>query len=77
MKAFSPTGKEIVGTLETLSGVAYADNYKRDEFGVLDFEYIGDTKVYWDEQKTVERKGERIFIDEEGEEWTEKEIVLR
>lgn len=73
MKA--PNGKKIVGTLETMSGVACFDEAKIQGDEIV-FEYNGDTRVDWNEQKTVRDKaGHRIFVDEAGFRWSEDEII--
>jgi hypothetical protein len=62
----SPNGAYIKGTLETLSGVALINGI--DESG--EPEHCGETEIYWDEQKTVERDGKPVYVDTEGSEWT-------
>ena len=71
------TGSRIRGTLETLSGVALAERWGRTKDGLLSFEWAGETDVWWDEQKTVRIDGERVFVDEDGEEVLEHEVELR
>ena len=63
----SPNGVQIVGTLETLTGRANAV-----EFDPVTGEpsYEGGTTIFWDDQKTVERDGKTIYLDEDGDEWT-------
>lgn len=61
----APNGLPIIGTLETMCGVALIDEI--DETGEPVFS--GETKIWWDEQKTVERDGKLVFVDEEGGEW--------
>ena len=75
-QAFSPTGGEIIGTLEHMHGVALASDYTRAGDGKISFEYDGGTDVNWDGQETVDRDGNRVFVDESGDEWTEDEIRL-
>jgi len=82
MIAVGPNGKEISGTLETLRGRAgvifHAEPISGEEQeGHLCFSWDGGTDVFWDEQKTVtNEKGQRIFLDEEGNQWTEDDITL-
>lgn len=78
MKAFAPNGLEIRGTLETVSGVAKISFFNsKDAEGKIDFEYGGETDIWWDEQKTIERDGQRIFVDTEGNEWPENLLILK
>jgi hypothetical protein len=76
MKAFAPNGKEIRGTLETVCGVAEGQEFTRAADGSIEFVYSGSTDIWWDEQKTVTRQGQRVFIDEDGAEWPESKIVI-
>jgi len=73
----SPTGTHIIGTLERLTGYAVieSETVRNTDTG-FEFEYEGTTEVYWDEQKTVERDGERIFVDRNGDEFREGELRL-
>jgi len=71
----APNGCEIKGTLETLSGVALIFELSRAADGTVNFEYEGETKIWWDEQKTVRRHGNAVFVDTEGNEWTEDRLV--
>lgn len=68
MKA--PDGTPIVATLETIPGeapLAWGEGF--------DFEFRGGTEVYWDDQKTVRRAGQDVYLDEEGNEWLESQLV--
>lgn len=76
--ARAPNGKLIVGTLEKLAGRAntVAGSFERDENGKLTFEYEGYTEIFWEEQKTVHEHGAPVFLDEDGFQWEETEILL-
>jgi hypothetical protein len=77
MRALSPTGAEITGTLEVVKGTCGVMAWSRDADGSLSFDYDGTgTEVDWDSQKTVTREGKRVFVDENGQEWTEDQIEL-
>lgn len=71
----SPNGKRIIGTLETLTGVAKIQDVKR-KAGRIEYTYSGETNIDWDGQKTVTRGDMRVFVDVDGDEWTENQIVL-
>ena len=77
--AYAPTGSLILGTLEQLTGRAEIETgsyyYRAD--GTIDFEYNGGTKLFYDDQTTILRNGKRLFLDENGEEWTEDQLVLK
>ena len=68
----SPTGKPAIGTLERLTAVAlFATPGVPPESGG---EYLGETKIRdadWNSQKTVTAAGSPIYVDEDGETWSE------
>lgn len=72
----SPEGTLITATLETLEGVCELTNPTRKPDGTFDFDYLGGTDIDWNAQKTAVRDGQRIFLDEDGEEWLERELQL-
>lgn len=79
MKAFAPNGLKIVGTLEHIPATSpiTLDSFSREEDGKIAFSHVGGTEIYWNEQKTLTRNGLTVFVDEDGEEWTEDQLVLR
>lgn len=78
-KLFAPDGTPIVSTYEKVFGTcSFAqDSVIQNADGTFDFDYEGGTDVDWDSQVTVTRKGQRIFVDEGGDEWPENVLVLR
>jgi hypothetical protein len=84
MRAYSPTGSLIVGTLERIPGVAdiHTDSFARTDQGVVTFEFGGETDVDWDGQETICRPGKDgksyvVYVDAVGDEWTEDQITLK
>lgn len=73
----SPSGRLIVGTSEKVPGMAPFKNvYAVPEDGSpFTIEYDEPTKLYWEGAETVTRDGERLYIDEDGKEWMESELV--
>ncbi|RWH50257.1 hypothetical protein [Mesorhizobium sp.] len=67
MKA--PDGSPIVATLETIPGSC---GIVFDEDG--SWNYNG-TELDWDGQQTVLRAGQTVFVDENGKEWLESQLV--
>ena len=65
-------------TRERLSGRAniVEGSFTRNENGTLTFEYEGYTQVFWEEQRTVDWNGRPIFLDEEGFQWEETQLLL-
>ena len=79
MRAVSPDGSEIVGTLEIVPGTAniLPHSFTKDAKGELEFEYSGQTDIEWDSQTTQnDEKGERLFVDENGGTWPESQLTL-
>ncbi len=79
MKAFSPNGTQIIGTLEHLSGRAeiVADTFTVNPDGTVDFDWEGSTEIFYDDQGTVTQNDQRIFLDENGDEWPENVLVVK
>lgn len=72
------TGKKIVATHDRLYGQAeiVEDTFVFKEGRIVDFENEGTTHVDWNGQQTVRNgAGERIFVDEDGNEVAESDIV--
>ncbi len=82
MKAIAPNNLEITGTLEVVRGrglITFCgpDEEGEETEGHLSFCFDGETEMFWDEQKTARtEEGLCLFLDEEGGEWTEKDISL-
>lgn len=79
MKVFhTPQGIPVKGILQKIAGVQHATHV--DEEGAPDY---GDTTVWWEEavdafeKNPVTRKEERVWVDEDGMEWFESELVLK
>lgn len=82
MKAYGPNGLEILGTADTVPVRAeiISNSYERKADGTLDFEWLGESEVFWDGQTTetceVNGKLMRVFLDSHGNEWTEDQLIL-
>ena len=78
LKAYSPQGFPICGTLEQVRGVAEGI-VRRLKNGQAEIEYTGSTDLWWDEQRSVMVRGtnEIKFIDEDGNEVRESKIVWK
>lgn len=77
---FTKNGKRLQGTLERLQGVALVEG-KGDDGELV---YTGETKIWWDEQKTVQQykrgeefgeEPENVWVDEDGDEFLESELT--
>jgi hypothetical protein len=67
----------IAGTLERVTGCALLNAASLDPHGQLKLEYGGETKFYWEEQRPVREAGMLVFIDDNGLEVFESEVVIR
>lgn len=75
MRLIAPNGKEIIGTVEELRGVALINEPKMED-GKLTFDYSGQTDVDWDSQKTITLGRHRLFADSDGGTHFENELRL-
>lgn len=77
-EAYSPSGSPIVSTIETCYGEAdiAMGSWSRRENGTLDFDYGGSTNFWWDTQRSVTYRKERLFMDSNGEIWPESKLRL-
>ena len=78
MVLISPEGTRIIGTLEKLTGRAEIDlgSVRAAPHGGFTFEFEGTTEVFWDGQETEVWDGERVFLDADGNEFTENVLRL-
>jgi hypothetical protein len=67
---------KITSTLESLSGTCAIDAAVQLPDGTFDLLYCGYTEISWDEQKTVKRDGQRVFLGDNDQEYLESEIEL-
>jgi hypothetical protein len=73
MKAISPDGNDIIGTLEVIEGVARAD-VALAKNGRLKVEFLGETDVDWNTQVTKTEKAERLFVCSQHKVWREDQV---
>ncbi len=66
----------IVGTLERVTGCALLSAASLGRRGQLELEYGGETRYYWEEQRPVREAGMLVFIDDNGVEVFESEVVI-
>lgn len=73
----TPTGVLILGTYDMVPGCALIQDPRKDENGNLEFDYAGETRLYWDAQETqTDGRGSRLFVDENGDTWPESALTL-
>ncbi|PZR93566.1 MAG: hypothetical protein DI537_10655 [Stutzerimonas stutzeri] len=70
---YSPTGREITGTLEALKGRARISGISPEG----EPEHSGGTEIFFEEGHTVERDGKAVFLDDEGGEWTFDQLTTK
>src|SRR5690242_11799851 len=68
----SKDGTRITGSFEQINGIANITDF--DENGDPNWE--GGTDVDWDSQVSVQRDGEDIFVDEDGDKYLRSECRL-
>jgi hypothetical protein len=72
MLRISKDDTRITGSFERIYGVASIADFDAD--GEPNWE--GGTDVDWDSQVTVTRNGERVWVDEDGDEYLDSETRL-
>lgn len=73
------TGKRIVGTSDTVLCCAWInpDSFEKNPDGSLEFDFDGETKIYYDTQEQITGPDRvRMFQDEDANDVPETEIVL-
>jgi hypothetical protein len=79
MYAFAPNGNMIRGTIDEVpvTALIVLDSFGRADGGAgLEFEWDGETKMYWDGQQTLHHLGETLYEDFEGNAWRESRLLL-
>lgn len=80
MRAYAPNGNLIVSSKEIIPAAAMirVDSFRKREDGSIGFEYLGETEKFYDDQTTITNaEGKVIFIDADGDEWSEDQLELR
>lgn len=72
----APDGTQVTGTYDLITGAAYLISPRRDEDGQLEWDHLGETQVFWNGQRQIEHKGERVFISDDGGLYLESELRL-
>ena len=72
----TPTGKELTGTWELINCVARTMGVTRRPDGTFEPEYEGETDVDWDSQEPICDKGRRLWVDEDGRNWNEANLIF-
>ena len=73
---YAPNGKRIIASKDWVPGNALIASATRNPDGTLEIEWAGETRICWDGQYTEERRNQRVFVDEDGNEWLEKRLHL-
>lgn len=73
-KAFGPAGQRIRGTLETVQVVAIGVALRVSVGAEVNVVWQGDT-ANASPLETVTRDGQRVFVDEDGNEWRESQLT--
>lgn len=72
----APGGKHIVVRSDLVPGNAFIASATRNPDGTFEIEWEGETKMCWGGQYTETHRGQRVFIDEDGNQWLEKKLTL-
>ncbi len=72
----APNGLPIVGTFEICPCRSRIVQFWCNSDDTLDFDYSGASEMLFEEQRIVQRKNERVFLDEQGNEWRESQLIV-
>ena len=72
----SPTGSRICAEMDTVIGHASINCFTKNDDGTLEPEFAGQTEVIWDSQIPELVDGQRQFIDENRDLWSEDELTI-
>lgn len=73
---YTPNGKRIVAAKDWIPGNALILSATRNPDGTFEIEWEGETKICWNGQYTERLGGQRIFLDDDANEWRENELSL-
>lgn len=76
MKGISKNGTEILGTLDRIEARAEIASFDRNPDGSIEINWDGYTEVFWDSQRTQQDDAKDLYLDREGETFTEDEIAF-
>lgn len=70
----APTGEEIVGTFDKVTGSCRV-NWNEDGTTPAEFEHSGDTKMFWDSSVTQSNAGTTLWLDDAGSTWPDHHLI--
>lgn len=73
---YAPNGQRITAAKDWVPGNALILGATRNPDGTLEIEWDGETKLCWDGQYTERHGDQRIFLDEDANEWRENQLTL-
>ncbi len=71
----APNGTAIVGTLEANVTMWAGIDGVRLDHSAITYDHEGGTEVDWNDQQTVKVGGRTVFVDDDGDWWTEDQLV--
>ena len=75
-RLYAPNGRRIVATKDWVPAHAPIGSVRREADGTLDIQPNGEIRLCWEDHHTEEVRGERAFLDDEGNEWLEGQLAL-
>jgi hypothetical protein len=72
----SPDDTLILGTSDTVLARGNINCFLKTDEGETEIVWSGESTVWWDTQETRQRKGEALYVDDDGDEYTENECRL-
>ena len=72
----SPKDTLILGTSDAILARGNIDCFRRTDDGETEIIWAGESTVWWDTQETQMREGKLLYVDYDGDEYTEDECRL-
>lgn len=73
---YAPNGRRIVAAKDWIPGNASITGATRNTDGTLEIVWGGETRLCWEGQYTEIGRGGRVFLDEAGNEWRERQLTV-
>lgn len=75
MQAITKNGTIIIGSLDRVTVRGELSGFHIEE-GELIPDWVGESEVFWDGSEAVQRDGQDLYLDTEGDEFTLAECAI-
>lgn len=71
----APNGKKIVAMLAYVLTEIEIENVRPGDFATVDYDFTGYSEYNSDDIQSAGEHGQQVFLDEDGQEWTEHDLI--